>query len=89
MALKLETQTQFGIDLPMAYAKIDCFNGNKEIVNINVLFFANEDARTSQKRAIKSTNYSFVFDEYSNKNLIAQGYEYLKTLPEFLNAIDC
>jgi hypothetical protein len=35
---------------------------------------------------------TFIFDSSvsdNSKNAIAQGYEYLKTLPEFADAVDC
>ena len=89
MALKLQKATHFGIDLAEAYAKIECFNGNKNGIDITVNFYANADARETNKRPIANSGYSFAFNENSKKNIIAQGYEYLKTLEEFAGAEDC
>ena len=89
MALKIKTNTQFGVELDEAYAKIICFNGNKETVDIMVGYYADANARELNMAPIKSENFNFVFNEDSQFNIIKQGYEYLKTLDEFKDAEDC
>lgn len=67
-----------------AYIKINTLSGTKEKMNIGVNVFNSE-----KNILIQSNCYAFtpnVTDQ--SDNFIKQGYEYLKTLPEFTGAID-
>lgn len=67
-----------------AYHKIISQEGDKNQLKIQVGIFAAKD-----ERLIKSTVHTFtpsVADEASN--FIKQGYEYLKTLSEYADAVD-
>ena len=68
-----------------AYIKIDEISGGKEKLRTDVVFYEKEGGNIVQRRG-----YSFtpsVADD--SENFIRQGYEYLKTLPEFAGAVDC
>jgi hypothetical protein len=71
--------------IPNAYHKIESIQGTKENMDFKLYIF-NE----SGDKLLTSENYSFVPSvDDDAANFIKQGYEYLKTLPPFTNAIDC
>lgn len=86
MALQLPLQTQFGIELPAAYAKIGMFTGTKDGFSISVDYFANAAARDANTPIISSALIQLNTTAAQN---VASMYAYLKTLPEFSGAIDC
>jgi hypothetical protein len=66
------------------YIKIDNLNGNKENLYLEVRIYDKKGGNL-----IFTKNYNFVPSIVDNsKNFIKQGYEYLKTLDEFKDAID-
>jgi hypothetical protein len=65
------------------YVKIEKVSGDKEALMLNVGYY-------DQTRLLKTARFAFtpsVAD--GSENFIRQGYEYLKTLPEFARAVDC
>lgn len=82
MALK-KTIVFKGIDVRDAYFKVWNFQGAKDFLQVSVSMFAVIDGEM-----LDSKQYSipYVLD---GENPIKQAYEYLKTLPEFENAVDC
>lgn len=66
-----------------AYIKIDSIFGDKNTITLNVGIYQLPD-----KIELTRKGFSFAQD-LDGKNVIAQGYEYLKTLPEFSDAVDC
>lgn len=68
-----------------AYHQITSIVGNKEKVDLMLTTFKNAD----KKDVLGSQTYNFVpsQDEYAPR-WDKQGYEYLKTLDEFTDAID-
>lgn len=76
--------TGFGeLSLNNGYCKITNINGSKELIKFT-LVVKNKDTN----EAFDAFNYKFV-PTLDDKNFIAQAYDYLKTLPEFINAVDC
>ena len=74
------------VKYPASYAMIESVNGDKTKINLWVAFYADN----SKEQTIEHKQYSFtpsVAD--GSTNFIQQGYEYLKTLPEFADAVDC
>lgn len=70
------------ITIEDAYIKIESVTADKEYAQANVSMNSAESSLT--------TSYAFplsVADD--SENFIRQGYEYLKTLPEFAGAVDC
>ena len=86
MALKkTETIVLFGRTLTFddAYVKVMSIGGNKQSIEVKYAYFAKADGEF-----VKSSSSIFV-PFLNGNNFIAQAYEHLKTLPEFVGAIDC
>lgn len=89
MAIKLPFETGFGINLQDAYVKIENTNGNSVEQQLLIFVYASETARFNGKSPIDKMSYTFSCSvEEGSPNFIKQGYDYLKTLPEFAEAID-
>ena len=89
MALnKNYTKNIYGKDIIFenAYIQIIHDDGDKNIRNIQVVIYD-----TNEKiNIVEQTNYSFVPDITDGSvNFIKQGYEYLKTLDKYIDAVDC
>lgn len=68
-----------------AYIKVSSVNGNKTTLDFEVEVYNSE-----QSELIYISGYKFNPDTTDNSpNFIQQSYEYLKTLPEYADAIDC
>ena len=68
-----------------AYIKIVNTNGDKELQNVEVATYD-----SNQQYILDKTNYSFTPDVSDTApNFIKQGYEYLKRLEEYADAVDC
>jgi hypothetical protein len=66
--------------------RIDGVVGNKTRLSVNVGVYKD----ISMEKKIGQQTFDFQpFVGESAKNFIVQGYEYLKSLPEFKNAQDC
>lgn len=70
---------------PNAYIKIKSLEGDKHNVKLIVCIYDEKDGNV-----LETKSYSFApeLDEGS-KNFLEQGYEYLKTLPEYSKVKDC
>ena len=66
------------------HIKIKSISGNKDGFVATVIFTKD----TSEGEFIKIKDYCFT-PSVDGKNFIAQAYEHLKTLPEFIGATDC
>ena len=92
MALSASIKTPFGITISDGYCRIEYAEVFKNLrAQITLTFYAvkpviSDDGK--QTEAIKSIVYGFPFD-LDGENVFRQGYEYLKTLPEFAEAKDC
>jgi hypothetical protein len=89
MALQKTFISVHGIEIPNAYIRIDEQSGRVESINIRVRFYVSKELCDQNYPWIEEKLYSFVPDVSEGApNNIKQGYEYLKTLPEFAGAID-
>lgn len=88
MALRqtVELKDSFGDNRTFsnAYRKVKTFTGTKERILVTVETYRSKE----DQRVLVATGYDFV-PNMNAGNFIAQAYEYLKTLPEFLSATDC
>jgi hypothetical protein len=92
MALEIDFRyTPAGFESPAvlknAYARIDSVNGTKNHLSLMVSFY-----NKSNNLMIVAHQNAYEFEPSINndaQNFIKQGYDYLKTLPEFADAIDC
>jgi hypothetical protein len=86
MALtKSISKTVLGQELifPNAYIKISTLFGNKTELLISVETYTEKGGEL-----LNNIQYSMGVN-LEGTNFIAQGYAYLKTLPEFADAVDC
>jgi hypothetical protein len=66
--------------------RIDNVIGNKTCMSLNVSVYKDETV----EQIIGRQSFDFTPSvELTAKNIFAQGYEHLKTLSEFENALDC
>lgn len=82
MALSID-YTFNGVQISSAYIKVERVIANKLTALAEVSVAANSNQAPVFQRA-----YSFDVD-LNGPNLIKQAYLYLKTLPEFADAVDC
>lgn len=64
-----------------AYIKISSIRGDKNNMTLNYVVMMGDDN--------VDNGFSVFAPNLEGKNFIAQGYEHLKTLPEFIDAVDC
>lgn len=89
MALRKSIETDMGFVAEDGYIRINSINGDKYNLVIEVYFFYNQAYATDNYAPFNSSRYFFTPDIKDDaKNFYKQGYEYLKTLPEFKDAID-
>lgn len=84
------TSPQFGFTASEAYKHITRIDINKNgSGTCSVDTYFNAQARWDEKQPLTSTSFSFnTTDMTLTGNLMADVYTYLKTLPEFTDAID-
>lgn len=78
-----------GINVESPYAKIDSLLGGKESLTITLKYYVSQEA--SESGASSFMQRVFVFKpslEDGAPNFIKQGYEHIKTFPEFEDAVD-
>ena len=71
---------------PNAYFQIIFVDGNKERMRIDIQVFSDS---TKQEKLSSAMRFFTPSVSANSSNFIQQGYEYLKTLPEFADAVDC
>lgn len=91
MALKVDNMNlNNGLVLENCYVKVESVSGTKEDLSFNMKIFVNEQARVNNKSWIDERQYNFTPDiGEDSENFIKQSYEYLKSLDDFKNSIDC
>ena len=90
MALQKTIELENGITVENAYIRIDTVSGYKGGIIISVNSYVSAEAYNNGKDYIEQRIYSFVPNVADDApNFIRQGYDYLKTLPEFEDAMDC
>lgn len=85
MAFKMNVKMNNGITVNDAYVKIFNAGTDKNWANITVAYYVNKDMEESFYQ------HAYVFRanmQDGAENLWKQGYEHLKTLPEFADAED-
>ena len=88
MALVKNIETPHGLSLN-SYVRVTSVGGGKERAIIEVKYFISQQASREGKEPLLIENYDFVPDcTDAGYNFIKQAYLYLKTLPEFADAID-
>ncbi len=98
MALKMNVETYSGINITDAYIKLsDNINirkadTNNFIIDARIEVYINNTYKDNNLTKIKDVkffdSYSIPYNLESVDNPLKQMYDYIKTLPEFENAID-
>ena len=97
MALELSYETDYGINLESAYAKITDVSFDNEHNNegVEVIFqvriYVDESSKEEGKPALARFDFSMplsISNAKTQYNLLKQGYLHLKTLDGFTDAID-
>lgn len=79
-----------GLNVENAYIRIDTVSGYKGGIDISVNSYVSKEAFENGDGYLKQQMFNFIPSvEEGSENFIKQGYDYLKTLPEFDNAVDC
>lgn len=81
--IKLLDNFDIEVSIPNVYIRIDNISGGKLFLNITASYKKGVD-----QEPFKTFTFSFA-PTLDGANFIAQGYDYLKTLPEFADAVDC
>lgn len=90
MAIKKSIRLINGLNVDAAYIRIDTVNGYKEEITMSVNSYLSQEHFLNGCEYLSQKLYSFKPSiEDGSENFIKQGYEHLKTLPEFTDAIDC
>lgn len=76
-----------GVTYPEAYSRITSVRCDKADAYIFVCTYENEQARLDDAFPIKADEYQLARD-ILNGDAYVLGYAYLKTLPDFANAVD-
>ena len=79
------TSEQNGLVVNGAYTRVQRFHGTKDTVRVDVETFVSQQARLEGKQPIAFANYEV---SLPSSDILPALYTYLKTLPEFANAID-
>jgi hypothetical protein len=90
MTLQMNVNTDIGLLIENAYIRIDEQSGNKESINLRIRSYLSQEKQTAGCAWISEKIITFTPDVSDGApNFIKQGYEYLKTIPEFETAVDC
>ena len=84
MAFTQLTTSVHGLNVPDAYHRVE----NVQLAGKNSIFFQLRTYKDPQKPSFNTTAFDAPYD-LEGPNPIKQAYLYLKTLPEFADAIDC
>lgn len=89
MAFQMDILLLNELKIKDAYIKIGSIVGNKDKIDAYFMSFINKQSSVNQLEpiAVKLISFTPSLDD-SSGNFIQQGYEYAKTLPEFLDSID-
>ncbi len=86
MALICDIELSSGLSISQAYLRIDNFSGSERYLNFSLNFYIDKKSFDEEKPPVYTTSYATTFDK--DRNLFGQMYEYLRTLPEYADAIE-
>lgn len=90
MAISKDLILKNGLFVKQAYIRIDTVSGYKGDIQISVNSYVSQEAFIEGNPYVEQKIYNFTPSiEEGSENFIKQGYEHLKTLPEYEDAIDC
>lgn len=89
MALQKTITLNNGLVAENAYIRIDTVSGYKGGIEVSVNSYISKTAFASGQGYLEQKIHGFIPNVADDApNFIKQGYEYLKTLPEFEGAVD-
>jgi hypothetical protein len=89
MALQTRVELSNGLVLENAFVKVLTINGSKNYMGITVQVYLTREKYEEGKEAVSGGIYAFNCScEESEGNHFAQAYRYLKTLPQYKDAVD-
>ena len=71
-----------------AYVKVETVTSNKKNAIAHVFFYGSCGAARADRPDYKNQQYNFMPPKNA-RNFVKQAYVHLKTLPNFVNAVDC
>lgn len=78
-----------GIQTDNCYGRIESVGGTKDNLCVNFTYYVSQELYEQNKPSIMTEYYEFIPSVADNApNFIKQGYEHLKTLPEFGGSLD-
>lgn len=87
--IKIEQSSGVVNKVNQAYSRIDSYRGNNQNITISLNSYLSQKDYLDGKGTLEPTKeFVFAFDENSAKNIIKQGYEHLKTMSDYADAID-
>lgn len=90
MGLQKTIELSNGILVNDAYIRIDTVSGYKGNIQVSVNSYVSQEAFNNGIGYLEQKFYNFIPSvEDDAPNFIKQGYEHLKTLPEYADAVDC
>jgi len=90
MAISKNINLNNGLEINDAYLRICLLSGNKDNININLCSYLSQEAFQQGKEWLEIKEYNFVpITTDTSSNFIKQGYDYLKTLDEYKDSVDC
>lgn len=89
MAISKNLEIENGLSLNGAYIRIDSVSGSKNSLVISANAYTSKESFLQGNEYLKNNIYQFIPSvEDNSENFIKQGYEYLKSLEEYKDAID-
>ena len=90
MALQLQNYTlQNGLKSDVAYIVIEYFEGTQEMIKLDVKAYISKEAKENGMSPLDQNFVTFKPNlSKDSPNYHQQGYEYLKTMPNYKNAIN-
>lgn len=89
MGLIKQVEMDTGLVLPNAYYRISTVGGCKSNQILTLCLFSSQTAYKDGKACMEQKYYDFTPDvSDGSSNFIKQGYEYIKSLPEFVDSLD-
>lgn len=89
MAIKMNTEFA-GVEVIGAYARAEDFNGTKNGMDVQLVYYASQDAANDGTAAFLREQYPFIPDvSDESPNYHKQFYSHIKSMPKFEPAVDC
>jgi len=90
MALSKCATLRSGLNLDNIYIRIEEVRGNKNDIYVLANAYVSKDGFLQGNNYLEQNAYIFTPNvEDTASNFIKQGYEYLKTLEEYKDSVDC